>query len=104
MDAELLDDTILIHDPLLPPVVGDDAVCNDDLGHVLVRAADDDLLDIFDPADGRRGEGVIGLELDVPPHDDANGFERLFGEGELSQQLLFHAHRRFVAGEHDVAK
>src|SRR5256885_11355097 len=60
-----------LHDPSI----------RDALGQVLVRGADQDLLDlaVCRRRYGRRGEGVVGLDLDHWPHDDP---ERSDGRSE----------------------
>ena len=42
-------------------------------------------------ADGRRGDGVVGLELDHRPEDDPERLDRGLGDRELGEQLGRHA-------------
>ena len=102
MDPELLHDRRLVEDLLLPAVVGDDAIAHHDLGHVLVRAADDDLLHVVDPTDRGRSDGVVRLVLDVAPDHDPDRLQGVLGVRELPQQLRVHAGGGLVVREHLV--
>ena len=53
---------------------------------------------------GRRGDRVVGLELDHRPQDDPERLDRGLGDRELGQQLGRHPGRRLVARVEVVAE
>ena len=88
------------------PVELDDALADDALGQVLVRRADEHLVDAgIVVRDGRgRGEGVVGLELGHRPHPHAEGLEGLLEQPELGLQLGRDLGAGLVAGPQVVAE
>ena len=105
-DAELVAHAGLVQGDVPPAVEADDPVAGHELRHVLVRRADDDLVDVrlSAPARGGGGDGVVGLELDHRPHDDAQGGGRPLRRAELRLQLPGDALARLVAVEEVVAE
>ena len=90
-----------------PPVPQHDPLVDDELGHVLVRRADEDLLDPRVVARSARRpprDRVVGLELDHRPQDDAERLDGRLGDRELGEQLGRHPGRRLVAREEVVAE
>ena len=89
-----------------PPVETHDAGAVDGLREVLVRGADDHLLQsvVRPVARGRGGEGVIGLELHHGPGCNSECRDGLFSEVELGQKVLRNALAGLVAIEQIVAK
>ena len=83
-----------------------DAIAHDALREILVGRPDADLLDarIGGREMRRRGQRVVGLELDHRPRDDAHGDERLFERVKLRPQRGLDAFARFVAGPQIVAE
>ncbi len=96
----------VVVDEVAAPVPEHDPVVDDELGHVLVGRADDDPLDarVGREPPGGRPDGVVGLELDHRPQDDAERLDGGLGDGELGQQLGRHPGRRLVAGVQVVAE
>ena len=92
-DAELLHHARLVPQLAPAPIELDDPGASDALRQVLVRRTDDDLLH---PRIGRRdrrrrGQGVVGLEVDHGPHDHAQRAQRLLERLELRVEQRVHA-------------
>jgi hypothetical protein len=89
---------IVVGDPAAS-VQEHDPLVLDELGHVLVRRADEDLLDrrIRGEAPAGRSDRVVGLELDHRPDDEPERPDRVLDDRELGQQLGRHTRRRLVA-------
>jgi len=91
-DAELLQHAGLVPQLAPAPIELDDPGASDALRQVLVRRTDDDLLH---PRIGRRdrrrrGQGVVGLEVDHGPHDHAQRAQRLLERLELRVEQRVH--------------
>jgi hypothetical protein len=88
------------------PVDLDDSVAADALREVLVGRPDAGLLDrvVGVGEVRRRGERVVGLELDHRPDDDPHRRERLLERMELRKQRRLDPGRRLVAGPEIVAE
>ncbi len=105
-NAELLPHPRLVAQLGPTPIELDDPGASHALRQVLVRRADDDLVD---PRIGRRdrrrrGQGVVGLELDHGPDDHAQRAQRLFKRLELRVEERVHALTRLVARPELVAE
>ena len=99
LDAPLRPHRGLVVRDVASPIPKDDAVADDELGHVLVGRADHDPFDarIGGEALRRGADGVVRLPLDHRPEDDAQRLDRLLRDGELAQELRIHAGARLVA-------
>ena len=105
-DAELLPHARLVALLAPPPIELDHPLAPHALRQVLVRRADDDLLH---PRIGRRdrrrrGQGVVGLELDHGPDDHAQRAQRLLERLELRVQQRVHPLAGLVARPERVAE
>ena len=96
----------LVVDDRAAAIPQDHPFVDDELGHVLVRRADEDLVDprIGAEPPGRGGDRVVRLELDHRPEDDAQGFHGGLGDRELGEELGRHPDRRLVARVEVVPK
>jgi hypothetical protein len=105
-DAELLADALGVADLSAPAIDLDDPIRDDALGEILVGRPDADPLDarVSGRPVGRRGEGVVGLELDHRPHDDAHGGQGLLERMELGPQRRIDALARLVVRPQFVAE
>ncbi len=83
-----------------------DAGADDALAEILIGRTNDDAIDarIAGGEGGGGGEGVIGLEFDHGPDDDAGGGEDFFQQIELGEEVGVNAFAGFVAGPEAVAK
>jgi hypothetical protein len=87
-DTELLPHRRLVAQLARAPIELDDPVTPHALRQILVRRAHDDLVDarVGRGHGRRRGERIIGLELDHGPDDDAECAERILQRLELGVQ------------------
>src|SRR2546425_792336 len=105
-DAELLLDSQLVPQLARAAIELDDTVTAHALRQVLVRRADDDLLDarVGGGHGGRGGERVVGLELDHGPDHHAERAQRVLERLELGVEHGIDALARLVTGPQRVAK
>ena len=105
-DAELGDHARIIQDDVAAAIPADDARARDRLRQVLVRRADDDLVDARRILEARRArrQRVVGLELHHGPDHHAERGNSPLRERELSQKVRVDAGARLVAGEQVVAE
>src|SRR5262249_3147979 len=99
-DAELLANTLHIADLFCLAIDLDDAVATDALREILVRSPDADLLHalVLRGDRCRRGERVVGLELDHRPYDHTHRGERFLQRVELRPERRLDAFACLVAG------
>ena len=97
---------VLVDEDVLAAVELDDPGADDALPEVLVRRADDHLLDRGVLAGHRRraGQGVVRLELDHRPHRHPQRAQRLLERPGLGPQVRVDALARLVAGPELVAE
>jgi hypothetical protein len=105
-DTELLPHRRLVAQLARAPIELDDAVAPHALRQILVRRAHDDLVDarIGRRHGRRRGQRIIGLELDHGPDDHAERAQRILQRLELGVQQRVHLLARLVARPERVAK
>ena len=105
-DAEARHDTRLVAVAGAPAVAADDLLADHALREVLVGRADHHLLDAGSVAKARGPgrEGIVRLELDHRPHDDAECGHGALGRVELRQQVSFDAVAGLVAGKELVSE
>ncbi len=104
--AELGDDAVLVDQPRLAPVELDDPGAPHALAEVLVRRADDDLLDrwVVGRYRGRAGQRVVGLDVDHRPDRHAHRDQRLLERPRLGPEIRVDALAGLVARPQVVAE
>ena len=105
-DPVAFPDPVLVGQDPRAPVQLDDPPPDDALGEILVRGADEHLVDsVVVPGHRRRRcEGVIGLQFAHREDPHAERFEGLLEQSELGLQLRRHLGAVLVAGPHLVAE
>src|SRR5258708_7091706 len=91
---------ILIDEDIAAAVPANDAASRDQLGQILIRRADHDLVDpsFVLETGGRAGQGIVGLELHHRPDHQPKRGNGLFGKLELGYQVVVNARAGLVAG------
>src|SRR5262249_35509428 len=103
-DAELAAHSVLVSHFACATVELDDPAATDALRQILVRRAHDDLLDTAVALGhrGRRGERVVGLQLDHGPDNHAERSQRIFHRLELREQQRIDSLAGLVPGPERV--
>ena len=103
-DAELLVDSSLVQGHVPPSVKTDHPAVLDHLSQVLVRRADDNLLDTsgLTPLMRSRSDSVVGLELDHRPDDKPQRRSGPLRQIELGHQVLGDAGAGLIPAEQVV--
>ena len=105
-DAPLRANAGFVVDDRPAAIPQDDPLATHQLGHVLVRRAHEDALDLRVVGEAHRGggDGVVRLVLDHRPEDDPECLDGGLSDRELVEQLGRHPGRRLVAREQVVAE
>lgn len=104
--AVLGEDPRLVEHDVAHAIPRDDALADHALAEVLVRRGEHHALDarVAREARGRGGDGVVGLEVDHRPDDDAERSAGALRELELAEQIGVDPLARLVAVEERVSK
>jgi hypothetical protein len=103
-DSELLPHSLGVYERCLPSIVAHDLRVAIELRHVLVRAQDDDPIDLGCVFRGGCGQTVISFLLDHGPHSNTEGLHRSFRNRELGVEFRWRSLTGLVSIEHIVAE